>query len=132
MFWNEAVETLDRRELEKLQLQRLQATLERAYTVPFHKEQFDQAGVRPAALQSLATAAPAAASDPLSTLADLVTIFVSAPSSLLSDSRPSPPPRAPLRGRRLAARALARPPRLRTARRQRCSTPRSRSVSRAL
>ncbi|MBN9387888.1 MAG: phenylacetate--CoA ligase [Chloroflexi bacterium] len=53
MFWNEAVETLDRRELEKLQLQRLQATLERAYTVPFHKEQFDQAGVRPAALQSL-------------------------------------------------------------------------------
>lgn len=38
----------------------------------------------PAALQSLATAAPAAASDPLSTLADLVTIFVSAPSSVLT------------------------------------------------
>jgi phenylacetate-CoA ligase len=53
MFWNEAVETLDRAELEKLQLQRLQATLERAYTVPFHKDQFDQAGVTPATLQSL-------------------------------------------------------------------------------
>jgi phenylacetate-CoA ligase len=53
MFWNEAVETLDRAELQKLQLQRLQATLARAYTVPFHKDQFDQAGVNPATLQSL-------------------------------------------------------------------------------
>src|ERR1700709_1443091 len=54
MFWNEEVETLDRPELQKLQFQRLQATLERAYRVPFHKEQFDQAGVKPDSLQSLA------------------------------------------------------------------------------
>ncbi len=53
MFWNEAVETLDRPELQKLQLQRLHETLERAYTVSFHKEQFDQAGVTPASLKSL-------------------------------------------------------------------------------
>ncbi len=38
----------------------------------------------PAALQNLATAAPAAASDPLATLADLETIFVSAPASLIT------------------------------------------------
>ena len=36
----------------------------------------------PDALQSLATAAPAASSDPLETLSDLVTIFVSGPSSV--------------------------------------------------
>lgn len=53
MFWNETVETLDRAELQKLQLQRLQATLEKAYTVPFHKDQFDQAGVTPGSLKNL-------------------------------------------------------------------------------
>ena len=54
MFWNKAVETLERPELQQLQLQRLQATLERAYQrVPFHKEQFDRAGVSPASLKSL-------------------------------------------------------------------------------
>ena len=36
----------------------------------------------PDALQSLATAAPAAVSDPLATLSDLITIFVSGPSSV--------------------------------------------------
>lgn len=54
MFWNEAVETLERPKLQQLQFQRLQETLERAYRrVPFHKEQFDLAGSPPASLKSL-------------------------------------------------------------------------------
>lgn len=55
MFWNKDLETLDRPKLQQLQLSRLQATLERAYRqVPFHKDQFDRAGVTPASLKSLA------------------------------------------------------------------------------
>jgi phenylacetate-CoA ligase len=55
MFWNKDVETLDRPKLQQLQLARLQETLQRAYQrVPFHKQQFDQAGVTPSSLKSLA------------------------------------------------------------------------------
>lgn len=53
-FWNEGVETLERTALTTLQLERLRATLERAYgQVPFHRQQFDEAGVTPASLKSL-------------------------------------------------------------------------------
>ncbi|HEX2909955.1 MAG TPA: phenylacetate--CoA ligase [Chloroflexia bacterium] len=54
MFWNEAVETLGRQELQALQLERLRQTLDLAYhKVPFHRQQFEAAGVKPDSLQRL-------------------------------------------------------------------------------
>jgi phenylacetate-CoA ligase len=51
----ELVRTQRRPELERLQLERLQRTLERAYTkVPAYRAKFDAAGVRPQDLRSLA------------------------------------------------------------------------------
>ncbi|MEU6060810.1 phenylacetate--CoA ligase PaaK [Streptomyces sp. NPDC047097] len=51
----DAGETLDRGGLAALQLERLRSTLEHAYRrVPFHREAFDRAGVRPEDLRSLA------------------------------------------------------------------------------
>ena len=45
---------IDRKELEALQLTRMRATLERVYAnVPFYKESFDAAGVKPSDLQKL-------------------------------------------------------------------------------
>jgi phenylacetate-CoA ligase len=53
-IWNEEMETMPRKELEKVQLKRMQGTLERVYSkVPFCKKLFDDAGVRPADLKSL-------------------------------------------------------------------------------
>ena len=50
-----AVETMPRADLKALQLERLKATLERAYAkVPHHKKKFDAANVKPAGLKSLA------------------------------------------------------------------------------
>jgi phenylacetate-CoA ligase len=54
MFWNEEIETMPRPRLAARQLERLQDTVARVYErVPFYREQFDQAGVRPADLGSL-------------------------------------------------------------------------------
>ncbi len=54
MFWNEEIETLDRPDLEALQLERLRGTLNRAYhQVPFHRQQFETAGVTPESLKRL-------------------------------------------------------------------------------
>lgn len=54
MYFNQAVETMERTELQKLQLQRLRETINRAYhKVPFQRQQFEQAGVRPDTLNSL-------------------------------------------------------------------------------
>src|SRR5690242_11364806 len=54
MYFNQAVETMERTELQKLQLQRLRETINRAYhKVPFQRQQFEQAGVRPDALNRL-------------------------------------------------------------------------------
>lgn len=54
MYWNQEVETMPRSELQKLQLERLKNTLIHAYqNVPFHRTQFEQAGVTPASLHSL-------------------------------------------------------------------------------
>ena len=51
----EPIETASRDEIEALQLQRLQATLRRAYEcVPHYREAFDAKGVRPEDCQSLA------------------------------------------------------------------------------
>ena len=53
MIWNPA-EKMNRRDLAALQLERLQATVERAYrNVPFYKQQMDAAGVRPEQIKSL-------------------------------------------------------------------------------
>lgn len=51
----EPIETADRAEIEALQLDRLRQTLERAYeNVPHYRAAFDEAGVKPADLQTLA------------------------------------------------------------------------------
>ncbi len=53
-FWNREIETLDRKELEKLQLERLKGILEWVYNrVPFYKDRFDEAGVKPSDCKSL-------------------------------------------------------------------------------
>jgi phenylacetate-CoA ligase len=54
MFFNEEIETLSRPALEAMQLQRLQATLERVYAnVPFYKATFDSLGIKPSVVSSL-------------------------------------------------------------------------------
>lgn len=54
MIFNVEMETMSREEMRKLQLERLQKTVQRAYqNVPFHKQNFDKTGVRPEDIQSL-------------------------------------------------------------------------------
>jgi phenylacetate-CoA ligase len=54
MFFNQEIETLPRPALEALQLERLQALLERVYAnVPFYKATLENAGIRPADVKSL-------------------------------------------------------------------------------
>ncbi len=54
MFFNEDFETLPRPALEALQLKRLQSVLERVYAnVPFYRESFERAAVKPADVKSL-------------------------------------------------------------------------------
>lgn len=54
MIWNDDFETLPREAIESLQLKRLQQTVEKVYaTVPFYRESFDKAGVKPTDLKSL-------------------------------------------------------------------------------
>lgn len=53
-YFNEEMETMPRPQLEKLQVERLKQTLEAAYNkVPFHRQGFDEAGVKPSDLKSL-------------------------------------------------------------------------------
>jgi phenylacetate-CoA ligase len=53
-MWNAKVETMSREELEKLQTERLKKTVERVYrNVPFYKQKFDEAGVKPEDIQSV-------------------------------------------------------------------------------
>ena len=50
----EPIETASRDELQSLQLQRLKATLQHAYTnVPHYRQRFDEKGVHPDDLKSL-------------------------------------------------------------------------------
>ena len=52
-YWN-PIETASREELQALQLERLQNTVRRVYEkVPFYREKFDQAGVKPEDIRSL-------------------------------------------------------------------------------
>ncbi|MFP4444809.1 MAG: phenylacetate--CoA ligase family protein [Desulfosudaceae bacterium] len=54
MIYNIDFETLPREALTAIQLRRLQSTLERVYaTVPFYRDNFDKAGVRPGDIHSL-------------------------------------------------------------------------------
>lgn len=54
-YFNEEFETLPRAALEALQLKRLQATVARVYqNVPFYRQAFDAAGIKPEDIRSLA------------------------------------------------------------------------------
>jgi len=54
MYWQREIETIDRKDLERLQLERLKATVERCYhNVPFYRERLDMAGVTPDKIKSL-------------------------------------------------------------------------------
>jgi len=54
MFWQQENECMDRKELEQLQLERLESTLNRVYlNVPFYRKKFDEAGFNPDDLRSL-------------------------------------------------------------------------------
>jgi len=68
MFWEPDKECMDREELEQLQLERLQSTLNRVYAnVPFYRKKFDELGISPEDVQSLADASRL----PFTTKADL-------------------------------------------------------------
>jgi phenylacetate-CoA ligase len=54
MIWNVAAETMPRPDLAALQLSRLQSLAQRAYgRVPFYRQSFDRAGVRPEQIRTL-------------------------------------------------------------------------------
>jgi len=54
MYWEPDKECMDREELEQLQLERLQATLNRVYGhVPFYRKRYDSMGVSPEDITSL-------------------------------------------------------------------------------
>lgn len=54
LIWNKEAETMPRQDLEKLQLQRLQQTVELVYNkVPFYKKVLDERGVKPGDIKSL-------------------------------------------------------------------------------
>jgi len=54
MFWQQENECMDRNELEQLQLERLESTLNRVYlNVPFYRKKFDEIGFNPDDLASL-------------------------------------------------------------------------------
>ncbi|BCW98100.1 MAG: phenylacetate-coenzyme A ligase [Armatimonadota bacterium] len=53
-LWDPKAETMSREDLEKLQLERLQATVRRVYErVPFYREKLDAAGVKPEDIRRL-------------------------------------------------------------------------------
>ena len=54
MYYQPDIETMSRDKLQELQLTRMQETLKRCYeNIPFYKDAFDKAGVKPEDLQSL-------------------------------------------------------------------------------
>ncbi|HET6420313.1 MAG TPA: phenylacetate--CoA ligase [Geobacteraceae bacterium] len=54
MFYNEDFETLPRPALEAMQLKRLKSVIERVYNkVPFYRQSFDNAGIKPEAIKSI-------------------------------------------------------------------------------
>lgn len=54
LFWNRQAETMPASEKNKLQLERLQISVKRAYdNVPFYRKSFDEKGVKPEDIKSL-------------------------------------------------------------------------------
>lgn len=53
MYWQEDVETMNRTDLEKLQLQRLKSTIESAKNSPFYGKLFNELGITSESIQSL-------------------------------------------------------------------------------
>lgn len=54
MIWNKKFETLERPDLEALQLQRLKRIVRKVYeAVPYYREKMDEAGIRPQHIKSL-------------------------------------------------------------------------------
>ena len=54
MYWEGEKECIGRKELEQLQLERLQSTLFRVYmNVPFYRKKFDKLGIDPDTFRSL-------------------------------------------------------------------------------
>ena len=53
MYLHPEMETLSRPDIEKLQLKRLKATINRCMHSPFYKERFQQCGIKPEDIQSL-------------------------------------------------------------------------------
>jgi phenylacetate-CoA ligase len=54
MYWEPEYETMPKEELEQLQLERLQSTLNRVYkNVPFYRRKFDELGIDPEGFHSL-------------------------------------------------------------------------------
>ena len=69
MYWNKDVETLDRGALERMQLERLNATLTEAANAPFYRERFRKEGIeRVSSLADLRLL-------PFTTKADLKNVF---------------------------------------------------------
>jgi len=55
VYYQPDIETMSREDLEALQLERLQALVKRVYQkIPFYKESFDKAGIKPEDIKSLA------------------------------------------------------------------------------
>lgn len=53
-IWQPEFECMERNDIRRLQLERLQKTVERVYnTVPFYKQKFDEKGVKPEDIKSL-------------------------------------------------------------------------------
>lgn len=58
MYWEQDKECIERGELEQLQFERLQATLNRVYAhVPYYRKKFDELGISPDDVSSLADVA---------------------------------------------------------------------------
>ena len=54
MYYQPEIETMSRKDLEALQFERLQALVKRVYEkIPFYKESFDKAGVKPEDIKTL-------------------------------------------------------------------------------
>ena len=54
-MWNPKIETMNREDLQALQLKRLQATVAQTYErVPMYRKRFEEAGLRPEHIKSLA------------------------------------------------------------------------------
>lgn len=84
MFWDQECETLDRRLLERLQLERLQETVRRVgQRVPFYRERFAELGVKAEAIKRLEDVRRL----PFTTAADLRATY---PDGLLAVSREEP------------------------------------------